>query len=78
MDAAKAAAALLSARQSHTALAALPEGLPQNATLADGYAVQDAMISAADKGALSGWKVRKRAVGHTCTCFFVVWRCGVV
>jgi 2-keto-4-pentenoate hydratase len=65
MDADKAAAALISARQGHIALHALPVGLPESATLADGYAVQDAMIEATHKphvalGALSGWKARAR------------------
>ena len=65
MDAVAAAHALTQARVSRSALEALPPSLPDSAGLADGYAVQDAMIAAAAQpgaplGALVGWKARPR------------------
>jgi 2-keto-4-pentenoate hydratase len=62
MDAAAAAAALISARMGHMALKALPHGLPEDASVNDGYLVQDAMIQQSAQphvalGALVGWKV---------------------
>ena len=59
MDAAAAAKALVAARQSGAALSDMPAGLPAGASIADGYAVQDAMMAlpGAPLGAVVGWKV---------------------
>ena len=63
MDAAGAAGALVAARKSGAGLDKLPSGLPSDASLADGYAVQDAMMAlpGAPLGALVGWKARAGA-----------------
>jgi len=65
MDAAAAAKEFVAARQSGLALDALPSSLPADATLSDGYAVQDAMMAlpGAPLGAVVGWKARSEHGG---------------
>ena len=68
MDATAVAKALVAARQSGAALSELPAGMPADASIADGYAVQDAMMAlpGAPLGAVVGWKVRlERAASVT-------------